>query len=186
MGNKVCCEAEPSQVNAPVVDSLPVQSLGDAHTDQVIPEVKDDTSYGATTAPVADPPPAPAFAREPEPKQAFQPEAEKKQVEAAPPVEPPTPAKPAEDEEYTITLERAGNKLGMLVYNQAGEEFIRVRTVREGWLVDKWNAANPTRALKPGYTIVEVNGRKSADDMRWVIGDAQQQTLSIRVRPVQP
>eukprot|EP00971_Amphidinium_carterae_P332473 6466654-Amphidinium_carterae.1 len=30
------CEGDTSQVNGPVVDSIPVQTLGDPHTDQVL------------------------------------------------------------------------------------------------------------------------------------------------------
>eukprot|EP00403_Amphidinium_massartii_P036769 CAMPEP_0178436946 /NCGR_PEP_ID=MMETSP0689_2-20121128/34709_1 /TAXON_ID=160604 /ORGANISM="Amphidinium massartii, Strain CS-259" /LENGTH=167 /DNA_ID=CAMNT_0020059073 /DNA_START=23 /DNA_END=523 /DNA_ORIENTATION=- len=167
MGNQACCEGDRNAVNVPIVDTMPVaQDLSDSHKDQVVPEIHNvpPVSFAQTTAPAPEPAPAPPII--PEAKEAPVEEVKEPKMEAEPPAAPVTDAKESE-EEYTITLQRAGNKLGMLVYNQAGEDFIRVRTVREGWLVDKWNAANPTRALKPGYTIVEVNGKRSADDMRW-------------------
>mmetsp|Transcript_30957 Transcript_30957/g.70866 ORF Transcript_30957/g.70866 Transcript_30957/m.70866 type:complete len:167 (-) Transcript_30957:101-601(-) len=101
-------------------------------------------------------------------------------VKQEPMVEPD--GKVEQAEEYQIELDRTNKKLGALVYNNTGEDFIRVRMVKEGGLIDEWNRANPTLPLKEGSVIAEVNGQRKPEEMRAVIANPQVTKLTVLVR----
>mmetsp|Transcript_62660 Transcript_62660/g.149478 ORF Transcript_62660/g.149478 Transcript_62660/m.149478 type:complete len:215 (+) Transcript_62660:123-767(+) len=85
---------------------------------------------------------------------------------------------------FTMTLVKDGGKLGMFVCNLASEECVRVSSISPGGLVDKWNQLHPSKGLKRGDKILEVNGTQSPVEMRNLMRDAQQTILSICVLPI--
>mmetsp|Transcript_18020 Transcript_18020/g.42111 ORF Transcript_18020/g.42111 Transcript_18020/m.42111 type:complete len:221 (+) Transcript_18020:113-775(+) len=87
--------------------------------------------------------------------------------------------------EFEVVLERhsAKHKVGMLMYSLTDEECIRVRLVREGRLTHDWNVANPSKVVRPGDAIVEVNGVTDADSMRSMFEDLHVKTLVLKIHP---
>mmetsp|Transcript_25128 Transcript_25128/g.46081 ORF Transcript_25128/g.46081 Transcript_25128/m.46081 type:complete len:161 (-) Transcript_25128:76-558(-) len=86
-------------------------------------------------------------------------------------------------EPFTISLRRRGKKLGLMLYSQGGETCLRVEVVRDGCAAYEWNRANPQLAIKPGDAILEVNGQRDPDDMRWLFQEENVDTLKIQIRP---
>mmetsp|Transcript_44953 Transcript_44953/g.82122 ORF Transcript_44953/g.82122 Transcript_44953/m.82122 type:complete len:218 (-) Transcript_44953:48-701(-) len=87
--------------------------------------------------------------------------------------------------EFMVTLHRRESltRVGLGIYNRIGEPCLRIREVHSGWLAHAHNLAHPTKLLKPGDAIVEVNGVRHANAMRRLFEDLDQEVLSFRVRP---
>mmetsp|Transcript_26723 Transcript_26723/g.61543 ORF Transcript_26723/g.61543 Transcript_26723/m.61543 type:complete len:178 (-) Transcript_26723:115-648(-) len=83
---------------------------------------------------------------------------------------------------YLVTITRGGQRLGMMIYNEVGEENIYVRNVKEGMLVDQWNLKNPDKPLKKGAAICAVNGKRRPDEMRDELTTGKSDTLEILVK----
>ena len=156
MGGQLCCAADEQKNTVALVDAIPAASddAQDSHQDQVV-------SGGVKGN------------EEPQKRRPQKEEDEKERKQMTAKVEG----------SYEITLDRSGGKLGMLVYNQPGEDFLRVRSVREGWIVDKWNSSHPSKQVMPGYIIIAVNGKTKADEMCFVIGDVTHKSLNLTVWP---
>mmetsp|Transcript_65058 Transcript_65058/g.121197 ORF Transcript_65058/g.121197 Transcript_65058/m.121197 type:complete len:218 (-) Transcript_65058:81-734(-) len=138
------------------------------------------------------PAPAPSVAREATPPQ-VEPEPEEKKQEPPPPPQPepavvapaPAPVEVQQDSgpaEFRVTLDRAGKKLGMVVFNKRNEDFVRVRNVKEDGFIAEWNSKNPNKQIKDGYHILEVNGETLPEKMRDIIGDSKLPTCSFLIR----
>ena len=64
-----------------------------------------------------------------------------------------------EEGEFIITLDKSnGERLGMDVDHEDGRT-LAVDAITGG-LIEKWNAENPLKALRPKDRIVEVNGMR--------------------------
>jgi len=94
------------------------------------------------------------------------------------------PHKPLLGEEFQLVLQRSdpSSRVGVSMFNQRGEDFIRIRDIRQDGLLHQWNHINPTKAVLPGDAILEVNGVTGADLMRCVLADLQHETLRLRMQ----
>mmetsp|Transcript_20775 Transcript_20775/g.48210 ORF Transcript_20775/g.48210 Transcript_20775/m.48210 type:complete len:221 (+) Transcript_20775:111-773(+) len=166
----------------PQVDFDPPQQRKADWTEQSPPAPAPEPTASATMQPVKEPPAPQPVVIEQE---------EKKQTEPAP--APPAAVVPSNDlpredtgpAEFRVTLERAGKKLGMVVFNKRNEDFVRVRNVKDDGFIAEWNAKNPTKQIKDGYHILEVNGETSPERMRDIIGDSKLPTCSFLIRKPQ-
>mmetsp|Transcript_56506 Transcript_56506/g.132532 ORF Transcript_56506/g.132532 Transcript_56506/m.132532 type:complete len:205 (-) Transcript_56506:87-701(-) len=200
MGNSACCQNKGGADDAlPMVDARPIGQ--DSHNDEVLSEVPDARGGFSTTKPAfqgESSPQPPATQHVPEPQAAKLPdqgiagEAKREPAHVEPPKAVPEAKEAKEEmakvvvsEGFIVRVQRVEKKkLGVLVYNRNGEQFIRVRTVQEGGLIADWNAANAEKQLKPGCQILEVNGKRTPDDMRAELNDASNlQVLNIHVMP---
>jgi len=78
---------------------------------------------------------------------------------------PPTPCTAAASRIFQVTLDRSvGGSLGMKI--RGAGDVLEVTRIKDEGLVKVWNEANPELALKKGYKILEVNGKRgNADDL---------------------
>mmetsp|Transcript_48486 Transcript_48486/g.113489 ORF Transcript_48486/g.113489 Transcript_48486/m.113489 type:complete len:212 (+) Transcript_48486:99-734(+) len=211
MGAALCCDGGgPSTGKMAHLDQTPVaasmppdldeKGIGDSHEDQVVPEELNSLTAMSTndsTSPSAPPAP-PAGSSQPPPDRAKVPIQETPEVEEPkrlPPEsenvatdEKPNPLleKPEKPEEHFVSLQRQGEKLGIIVFNRPGEDRLRIGAIKKGGLVDKWNAANPQSMLQPRNIIVEVNGFVKSEEMRAAIADERVNDLHLSIRPALP
>mmetsp|Transcript_35206 Transcript_35206/g.64308 ORF Transcript_35206/g.64308 Transcript_35206/m.64308 type:complete len:213 (+) Transcript_35206:78-716(+) len=208
MGSSNCCQNRNGADDAlPMVDARPIG--GDSHHDEVLTEVPDagplqPKAAIASQGDSSPQPPATHQVLEQAPvrlptqeavvSQNAAGEAKREPAAEAVPAKGLQEAKEEKEEKAVAKVETEGfivrvqrqekKKLGVLVYNRNGEQFIRVRTVQEGGAIAEWNAANPDKQLKPGCHIVDVNGKRTPDDMRNQLNDpAAFQVLTIHVKP---
>mmetsp|Transcript_5369 Transcript_5369/g.12965 ORF Transcript_5369/g.12965 Transcript_5369/m.12965 type:complete len:127 (-) Transcript_5369:134-514(-) len=91
---------------------------------------------------------------------------------------------PKRYEEFEVILERTGpeTKVGLMMYNQFGEECVRISEIREGRLAHAWNLTHPGQEVTTNHAIVEVNGAREADSMLSFFEDPREHVLVMRVR----
>mmetsp|Transcript_18722 Transcript_18722/g.33876 ORF Transcript_18722/g.33876 Transcript_18722/m.33876 type:complete len:150 (+) Transcript_18722:44-493(+) len=116
----------------------------------------------------------------------------KDQVLNEPILEPPPKAADVQEEApskdadsgdtYLVNITRNDQRLGMMIYSEVGDDYVYVRNVKDGLLVDQWNTANPNKPLKPGNVIVEVNGKRTPEDMRGELINTNTNILQILVK----
>mmetsp|Transcript_23383 Transcript_23383/g.43014 ORF Transcript_23383/g.43014 Transcript_23383/m.43014 type:complete len:173 (-) Transcript_23383:148-666(-) len=169
----VCCEADKSTMQT--VDSvaavMPQTTEQEVANDEVMPEPFDEDK--PAPQPIeATPTPEPK-AEVAQPKDKEEPESKEKGV-------------PLKDTDLTIVVDRSGSeKLGMVAFNNTGEEFIRIRSIKASGLIAKWNSENPDKQVKTGYYILSVNGIRSPNEMRAAIADGTVTSITMVVRPVE-
>mmetsp|Transcript_29649 Transcript_29649/g.69011 ORF Transcript_29649/g.69011 Transcript_29649/m.69011 type:complete len:173 (-) Transcript_29649:197-715(-) len=143
-----------------------------------------------TGAPVQDTNPDPFVPAE-EPAPPAEPEMAAPAEEAAPEPEPaaapapePAPAAEAAPVDFTVVIERKGQKLGMVIGERPSDpERSFVREVKAGGLVEAWNKSNPDKVMVEGCEILEVNGEKKHEPMFKVIGNKDVEKLTMVIRP---
>eukprot|EP00403_Amphidinium_massartii_P013857 CAMPEP_0178410850 /NCGR_PEP_ID=MMETSP0689_2-20121128/21196_1 /TAXON_ID=160604 /ORGANISM="Amphidinium massartii, Strain CS-259" /LENGTH=212 /DNA_ID=CAMNT_0020032047 /DNA_START=84 /DNA_END=719 /DNA_ORIENTATION=+ len=169
-----CCAAPESQK----VESTEVLAFEKENTGAAAQETEP-----AVAAPVEEPaPPAEpevaAVEAPPEPEPA-----------AAPAAPEPAPAAPAEaaPADFTVVIERKGQKLGMVIGERPSDpERSFVREVKAGGLVEAWNKSNPDKMMVAGCEILEVNGEKKHDPMFKLISNKDVEKLTMTIRPAEP
>mmetsp|Transcript_14091 Transcript_14091/g.31891 ORF Transcript_14091/g.31891 Transcript_14091/m.31891 type:complete len:198 (+) Transcript_14091:91-684(+) len=90
----------------------------------------------------------------------------------------------------TITVDRSnGLKLGLIAYNNEGEDFMRIRSINEDGLIGKWNASHEgidEQLVKIGYHIVGVNDKQLPNEMKTEIIDVSITKVVLTLRRAVP
>lgn len=61
--------------------------------------------------------------------------------------------------EYVVTIDKtSGGKLGLRLEHQVNASELFVTNITEGFLCQRWNAANPEQAVVSGDLVLDVNG----------------------------
>mmetsp|Transcript_6571 Transcript_6571/g.9026 ORF Transcript_6571/g.9026 Transcript_6571/m.9026 type:complete len:208 (+) Transcript_6571:107-730(+) len=98
-----------------------------------------------------------------------------------PPEEDPD-ALPVTDFIVTVTRSQ-GEKLGLVAYNNSGENFIRIRAIKSTGLVASWNvSSDANHQILVDYCIMSVNGTDQAAEMRRIITDCLVPSITMVVR----
>eukprot|EP00403_Amphidinium_massartii_P032306 CAMPEP_0178445304 /NCGR_PEP_ID=MMETSP0689_2-20121128/40069_1 /TAXON_ID=160604 /ORGANISM="Amphidinium massartii, Strain CS-259" /LENGTH=207 /DNA_ID=CAMNT_0020069793 /DNA_START=1 /DNA_END=624 /DNA_ORIENTATION=- len=80
-------------------------------------------------------------------------------------------------------------KLGMVAYNNEGEDFMRIRSIAEKGLIATWNAekqGSEDQLVKVGYHIVAVNEVQVPSKMKSVIVDTNIRDIKLTLRRAVP
>mmetsp|Transcript_26509 Transcript_26509/g.61862 ORF Transcript_26509/g.61862 Transcript_26509/m.61862 type:complete len:371 (+) Transcript_26509:112-1224(+) len=87
-------------------------------------------------------------------------------------------------EDFHVVLRRRGGKVGMLIGAHVDDpEKVIVREVVRGGLVHAWNQENPTKVVKTGCRILEINGFSERHQMIQCITDSELLQIDLLVRP---
>mmetsp|Transcript_71317 Transcript_71317/g.133398 ORF Transcript_71317/g.133398 Transcript_71317/m.133398 type:complete len:204 (-) Transcript_71317:87-698(-) len=98
--------------------------------------------------------------------------------------QPPEDADTLPSTDFIINLDRSnGEKLGLVAYNNSGENFMRIRAIKSTGLVASWNQAKRIeQQVMVDYAIMSVNGMDNPTEMKRIITDNTVSSITMVVR----